>query len=67
MLFVLGVWFLLQQATLPDMQMFWWHIVILPTLFIPKRYRLQRIVHYFIFMCFALSSGFFYAAWIAQH
>lgn len=67
LLFVSGVWLLQQQATLPDMQMAWWFIAILPLLFIHKKFRWQRIVHNLLFMCFALSSGFFYAAWIAQH
>jgi competence protein ComEC len=49
------------------MNMIWWNMGILPILFIPKRFRWQRIAHYLLFMCAALSSGFFYAAWIAQH
>lgn len=67
LLFVSGVWLLQQQAALPDMHIALWLAGILPLLWIPKRVRWQRIAHKLLFMCFALSSGFFYAAWIAQH
>lgn len=67
LLFVFGVWLLQQQATLPDMHLVWWLFTILPLLWIPRRVRWQRITHKVIFLVIALSSGFFYTAWIAQH
>lgn len=67
LLFVLGVWLLQQQAALPDLNMAWWLIVLLPALWIPRNALWQRIAQRALLFVIALTSGFFYATWIAQH
>jgi competence protein ComEC len=67
LLFVSGVWLLQQQAELPDMHLLWWFLGMLPAWWIPRRIRWQRITRSVIFLFIALSSGFFYAAGMAQH
>jgi competence protein ComEC len=67
LLFVSGVWLLQQQAVLPDMQLAWWLLSIIPVLSVPLRLRWLRIVQQILLLVFALCSGFFYAAGIAQH
>jgi competence protein ComEC len=67
LLFVFGTWLLQQQAVLPDMQYAWWLLSILPVLWIPLRTRWQRITQASLLLLFALGSGFFYAAGIAQY
>jgi competence protein ComEC len=67
LLFVFGAWLLQQQAALPDIQLAWWLISILPALLIPLRTRWHRLTHTSLLLVLALGSGYFYAAWIAQH
>jgi competence protein ComEC len=67
LLFVFGVWLLQQQAVLPDMQLAWWLLCILPVILIPFRTRWQRFSRTSLLLVFALGCGFYYSAWIAQH
>ena len=66
-LFVFGVWLLQQQATLPDIQPAYCLIIVFPALWIPSRIIWLRIFRAALLLIFALGSGFFYAAWVAQH
>jgi competence protein ComEC len=67
LLFVFGVWLLQQQPTLPDMHLAWWLTGIFLLPWIPRRVRWQRITQTSLFLFFALSCEFFYAAGVAQH
>jgi competence protein ComEC len=65
--FTLGVWLLQQQATLPELH---WAAVLIPlsvAFFLPRQKRWQLILRNILLAVLALSSGFFYAAAIAQH
>lgn len=64
--FSAGVWLLQQQAALPNLA--WASAILLPgcALLIPQHVRWQRIVHHILLASFALSTGFFYAAFVAQ-
>jgi competence protein ComEC len=64
--FVLGVWLLQQQASLPDLHLAWWLIALIPALWTPRHTLWQRITRYCLVVTFALASGFFYATWMAQ-
>ncbi|MEI7843201.1 MAG: DNA internalization-related competence protein ComEC/Rec2 [Gallionellaceae bacterium] len=65
--FVLGVWLLQQQATLPDLHFAWWLVALLPALWIPSHVLWQNIIRQLFLVSLALTSGFFYAAWMAQN
>jgi len=65
--FVCGVWLLQQQAALPSLHLAWWLVALLPALWIPRLARWQRITRHTLLLLLALGSGFFYAAWMAQH
>ncbi|KAF0206342.1 MAG: competence protein [Gallionellaceae bacterium] len=67
LLFVLGVWLLQQQAGLPDIDLAWWLVVLLPALRMPRHALWQRIAQRVLLLILALAGGFFYAAWMAQH
>ncbi len=67
LLFVLGVWLLQQQAALPNPDLAWWLITLLPVLFMPRHAFWQRITHRALLLVIALTGGFFYASWMAQH
>ena len=60
--FVLGVWILQQQASLPSL---WWSLALLPpaALFV---FRHQKSFLRFCIPIFALIAGFFWATFIAQ-
>ena len=64
--FALGVWYLQQQAALPDIPAYW--PAILLALLLPRASRKALIVsrHATLALCAALL-GFCYAAWMAQH
>lgn len=64
--FVLGVWFLQQQAALPGLAILWWFTPLLPLVWMPRQLLWQKIVRLLLMCTLALVSGFFYAAWIAQ-
>ncbi len=66
LLFTLGVWLLQQQAALPDLRWGWVAIALLPALFLPQQAPWQRIMRSMLLLLLGLSSGFFYAAWMAQ-
>jgi len=57
-----GVWLLQTASCLPDMQLAWWLLSIIPVLSVPLRLRWLRIVQQILLLVFALCSGFFYAA-----
>lgn len=65
--FTLGIWLLQQQAVLPDLR--WSGLLIIPfivyRLSVPTLWQsIPRVLSVFLI---AVCSGFFYAAWIAQH
>lgn len=66
--FVLGVYLLQQQAALPHSGLAWWMIAILPALWIPRKAAWQRFVRHALLLALALAltSGFFYAAWMSE-
>lgn len=66
MCFVLGVWLLQQQATLPPGILAGWLAIALPALWLPRRTPWQRYTKRALLLLVGLGSGFFYAAWMAQ-
>ena len=64
--FVFGVWLLQQQAALPDLRWASLIIVLLAALRLPRHAIWQRIFRTSLLLILAASSGFFYAAWMAQ-
>lgn len=64
--FAFGVWLLQQQAALPDLRWASLLIILLATLRLPLKTNWQRIFRTYLIFILAASSGFFYAAWIAQ-
>ena len=65
--FAAGVWLLQQQAALPDMRWIALLILLLPAIRLPRHTKIQRTTRTFILLFLAVGSGFFYAAWMAQH
>jgi competence protein ComEC len=65
--FASGVWLLQQQAALPDLR--WAALIFIPlaALRLPCQTIWQRNSRTFILLTLAAVSGFFYAAWMAQH
>lgn len=64
--FVFGVWLLQQQAALPDLRWASLIIVLLAALRLPRHATWQRIFRTSLLLILSASSGFFYAAWMAQ-
>lgn len=65
--FTAGVWLLQQQATIPELH---WAAAFFPlfsAFLLPRKKNWQRLLRSMLLAIFALSSGFFYAAAIAQH
>lgn len=64
--FALGVWLLQLQATLPDLR--WVALLLIPlvSLRFSLPAKLRNIAGKFFILLLAFSSGFFYAAWMAQ-
>jgi competence protein ComEC len=65
--FTFGVWLLQQQAALPDMRWAGLLIPLLVVLRLPRNTFIQRIISSIFILSLAASSGFFYAAVIAQN
>ncbi len=64
--FAFGVWLLQQQAVLPDLRWAVFIVTLAALLFIQRRNISLAIFHYIILFTLAVSSGFFYASWVAQ-
>jgi competence protein ComEC len=64
--FALGVWYLQQQAALPDLPLFWPLAALALLLPHPEHKLLIRARRGLLLLCAALL-GFGYAAWMAQH
>ena len=64
--FALGIWLLQQQATLSALAWAWLPALLSPALLPPRRAPWQHVVRLALLVAFACSSGFFYAAFIAQ-
>ena len=68
-LFAIGVWWLQQQAALPDFT--WtWLLFIFPLIIFPLRFRRRnratRSIHTLLLAIFACGLGFYHAAWQAE-
>jgi competence protein ComEC len=64
--FALGIWLLQQQAELPNLAWAWLiPFLLLPSL-LPQRTQWRRIARIVLLAACAFSSGFFYAALVAQ-
>ena len=64
--FAIGVWWLQQQAALPDFIWAALPALIAPALLLPRRVLWQRITRNLLLAILAGMLGFFYAAWTAQ-
>jgi competence protein ComEC len=65
--FAFGVWLLQQQAVLPDLRWAGLLIILPVALRLPRLAIWQRVSRTLLILILAAASGFFYAAWIAQH
>lgn len=65
--FAFGVWLLQQQATLPDLRWAVLLFILLAVLSLSSQTIWQKIFRTFTLLTLAAVSGFFYAAWMAQH
>ena len=67
--FALGVWWLQQQASLPDF-VWAWLLFIFPLIIFPLRFRRRnratRSIHTLLLAIFACGLGFYHAAWQAE-
>ena len=64
--FVLGIWLLQQQATLPGFGWVWLLLGFLPALLIPGKTRLLRVARMVLFAMFTCGLGFYHASWQAE-
>lgn len=65
--FAFGVWLLQQQAALPDLRWAVLLFILLAVLSLSSQTIWQKIFRTFTLLTLAAVSGFFYAAWMAQH